>query len=249
MAALEDDNRTFLASLFGAAVKAADPDAAIAANLPARPFGRTVVVGAGKGAAQMAHAFEKHWNGPSSGAVVTRYGFGAQCERIDVLEAAHPVPDLNGAKASQRLLSDVSGLTADDLVVALICGGGSALLPAPPGDLTLAEEAAVNRALLTCGAPISAMNTVRKHVSAIKGGRLAAAAYPARVVSLVVSDVPGDDPAIVSSGPTIADASTQADALRIIERYNLSLPERVMAWLVSNAAAAPETGRSRFCAK
>jgi hydroxypyruvate reductase len=246
MAVLEDDNRTFLASLFGAAVKAADPDAAIAANLPARPFGRTVVVGAGKGAAQMAYAFEKHWNGPLSGAVVTRYGFGVQCKHIDVLEAAHPVPDLNGAKASQRLLSDVSGLTADDLVVALICGGGSALLPAPPGDLTLAEEAAVNRALLACGAPISAMNTVRKHVSAIKGGRLAAAAYPARVVSLVVSDVPGDDPAIVSSGPTIADASTQADALRIIERYNLSLPERLMAWIASDAAAAPRPDDPAF---
>lgn len=238
MGALED-TRTFLASLFDAAVRAADPATVIEANLPPRPRGRTIIVGAGKGAAQMARAFEKRWDGPLSGAVVTRYGFGVPCERIDVLEAAHPIPDQNGMVASRRLLSEVSGLTADDLVVSLVCGGGSALLPAPPGDLTLEDEIAVNRALLASGAPIRAMNAVRKHVSSIKGGRLAAAAYPARVVSLVVSDIPGDDPAVVSSGPTIADGTTQADALRVIERYGLSLPDRVMRWIVSDAASAP----------
>ncbi|MBW9114003.1 glycerate kinase [Rhizobium cauense] len=238
MGALED-TRTFLASLFDAAVRAADPATVIEANLPPRPRGRTIIVGAGKGAAQMARAFERRWDGPLSGAVVTRYGFGVPCERIDVLEAAHPIPDQNGMVASRRLLSEVSGLTADDLVVSLVCGGGSALLPAPPGDLTLEDEIAVNRALLASGAPIRAMNAVRKHVSSIKGGRLAAAAYPARVVSLVVSDIPGDDPAVVSSGPTIADGTTQADALRVIKRYGLSLPDRVMRWIVSDAASAP----------
>ena len=238
--------RRFLEGLFAAAVAAADPARVIAANLPEPPKGRTVVVGAGKGAAQMARALERLWEGPLTGAVVTRYGFGVPCERISVLEASHPLPDESGLRASRRLVDEVSGLSEDDLVVALICGGGSALLPAPPPGLSLEDEIAVNRALLASGAPIRAMNAVRKHVSLIKGGRLAAAAHPARVVSLVVSDIPGDEPALVASGPTIADASSRADALKIVERYRLALPEKVMRWLASDAADAPRPSDPRL---
>lgn len=240
------DPRRFLEALFTSAVAAADPEKVIAANLPARPKGRTVVVGAGKGAAQMAAAFERHWDGPLSGVVVTRYGYAAPCEKIEVLEASHPLPDENGLLASKRLLAEVSGLTEDDLVVALVCGGGSALLPSPPPGLTLEDEIAVNRALLASGAPISAMNAVRKHVSMIKGGRLAAAAYPAKVVSLIVSDIPGDDPALVASGPTLADASKREDALTLIERYSLDLPAKVMSWINSPDSAAPSPDDPRF---
>ncbi|RVN78779.1 glycerate kinase [Sinorhizobium meliloti] len=238
--------RQFLESLFASAVSAADPERVIAANLPERPKGRTVVIGAGKGAAQMARALESVWEGPLSGVVVTRYGFGAHCKNIEVLEASHPLPDEGGLKASKRLIAAVSGLTGDDLVVALVCGGGSALLPAPPPALSLEDEIAVNRALLASGAPISAMNAVRKHVSLIKGGRLAAAAHPARVVSLVVSDIPGDDAALVASGPTIADAASREDALKIVARYRLALPEKVMRWLASAAADAPRPSDPRF---
>ena len=240
------DPRAFLEKLFYAAVAAADPDKALATHLPDRPKGRTVVIGAGKGAAQMARAFERLWNAPLSGVIVTRYGYAVPCERIEVLEAAHPVPDESGLLASERLMAAVSNLTEDDLVVALVCGGGSALLPAPAGDLTLADEIAVNRALLASGAPISAMNAVRKQVSRIKGGRLAALAYPARVVSLVVSDIPGDNPALVASGPTIADAATSADALEIIERYELDLPEVVMRHLKDGNDEPPLPSDPRF---
>ncbi|MEY9559871.1 glycerate 2-kinase [Sinorhizobium fredii] len=245
MAAIADP-RQFLESLFTSAVAAADPARVLAANLPEQPKGRTVVIGAGKGAAQMAQAFEALWPGPLSGAVVTRYGFGVPCRHIEVLEASHPLPDESGLQASKRLLAEVNGLTRDDLVVALICGGGSALLPAPPKGLSLEDEIAVNRALLASGAPIRAMNAVRKHISTIKGGRLAAAAYPARVVSLVVSDIPGDDPALVASGPTLADDSTRADALKLVERYRLALPEGVLTWLASEAADAPGPDDPRF---
>ena len=189
------DQRAFLADLFRAAVAAADPVKALSGNLPEKPAGRTVVIGAGKGAAQLAAAFEDLWDGPAEGVVVTRYGYACPTKTIEVLEASHPVPDEAGLRAGHRLLDAVSGLTGDDLVIALVCGGGSALLPAPPDGLTLQDEIAVNEALLASGAPISEMNTVRKHVSRIKGGRLAAAAHPARVVSLVVSDIPGDNPA------------------------------------------------------
>ncbi|NEI71775.1 DUF4147 domain-containing protein [Rhizobium lusitanum] len=240
------DPRAFLEKLFYAAVAAADPDKALAAHLPEKPKGRTVVVGAGKGAAQMARAFERLWDAPLSGVVVTRYGYAVPCERIEVLEAAHPVPDESGLRASDRLMAAVSGLTEDDLVVALVCGGGSALLPAPAGDLTLADEIAVNRALLASGAPISAMNAVRKQVSRIKGGRLAALAHPARVVSLVVSDIPGDNPALVASGPTIADMATRADALGIIDRYRLDLPEAVMRHLENGEDEPPLPSDPRF---
>ncbi|MBD0414338.1 glycerate kinase type-2 family protein [Oryzicola mucosus] len=231
--------KPFLTSIFDAAVAAADPERTIRDHLPAKPKGRTVVIGAGKGSAQMAAAFEKAWDGPLEGVVVTRYGFSAPCDRIAILEASHPVPDAAGLDASKALLKTVSGLSEDDLVVALISGGGSALLPFPAGNLTLEDEIAVNEALLASGAPIAAMNAVRKHVSGIKGGRLARAAWPARVVSLVVSDIPGDNPALVASGPTVPDAATRADALRLIETYRIALPEKVLAHIRSEASAAP----------
>ncbi len=238
--------KPFLVSIFEAAVAAADPERTIRDHLPERPTGRTIVVGAGKGAAQMAAAFEKVWDGSLEGLVVTRYGYGAPTERIEVIEAAHPVPDKAGLEAAQRLLRQVEGLGEDDLVVALVCGGGSALLPAPAGSLTLADEIAVNEALLASGAPISVMNAIRKHVSAIKGGRLAAAAHPARVVSLIVSDIPGDNPALVASGPTVPDKASRADALKAIEAYGIELPEVVMAHLNSPEADAPRPDDERF---
>ncbi len=233
------DPRGFLAGLFATAVEAADPLAALRNHLPQRPVGRTVVVGAGKAASQMAAAFERLWDAELSGVVVARAGPVEACERIEVLQASHPVPDENGLAASARLLDAVGGLTSDDLVVALISGGGSALLAAPAEGLTLADEIAVNRALLSSGAPISAMNMVRKHMSRIKGGRLAAAAAPARVVSLIVSDVPGDDPALVASGPTVPDSATAEEALAIVRDYRIELPERVLAHIRSAGARAP----------
>ncbi|PSH70924.1 glycerate kinase [Phyllobacterium brassicacearum] len=239
-------DKEFFTKLFQAAVDAADPARTIAAHLPPRPKGRTIVIGAGKGSAQMASAFEKVWDGPLEGIVVTRYGFGAPCKHIEIIEASHPVPDAAGLIASRRLLETVSGLTADDLVVALISGGGSALLPSPPEGMTLEDEIAVNKVLLASGAPISAMNAVRKHLSTIKGGRLAAAAHPARVFSLIVSDIPGDNPAFVASGPTVTDETTRDDALRIVARYNLALPEAALAHLRSAKADAPKPSDAAF---
>ena len=239
-------DRSLLATMFAAAVEAADPLRALVPHLPARPRGRTVVIGAGKGAAQLARAFETLWEGPLSGVVVTRYGYGTPCERIEVIEAAHPVPDAAGLAASAALSGAVAGLSADDLVVALICGGGSALLPAPPAGLTLADEAALNRALLASGAPISVMNAIRKQVSEIKGGRLALAAHPARVVSLIVSDVPGDDPAQVASGPTVPDGTTRAAARALVRTWGIALPPAVAAHLEGEAGAAPDPADPRF---
>jgi hydroxypyruvate reductase len=239
-------DRAFLTGLFAAAVAAADPARALAAHLPERPRGRTVVVGCGKGAAELAAAFEALWDAPLSGVVVTRHGQARPTRAIRVLEAAHPVPDAAGLAASAALMQAVAGLSPDDLVVALVCGGGSALLPAPPGDLTLADEAALNRALLASGAPISVMNAIRRQVSGIKGGRLAAAAHPARVVSLVVSDVPGDDPAQVASGPTVPAAGDRAAARRLAETWRIPLPPRVAAWLAGSAGAAPDPGDPVF---
>ena len=238
--------RALFAALFEAAVKAAHPAHVVPAHLPKPPKGRTVVVGAGKASAQMAQAFERAWGGALEGTVVTRYGYAVPCERIRVLEAAHPVPDEAGLAAAEALLESVKGLTSDDLVVALVSGGGSALLPSPPPGLTLADEIAVNEALLASGAPISAMNTLRKHVSGIKGGRLAAAAHPARVVTLVVSDIPGDDPAFVASGPTVPDAATRRDARAIASAWRLGLPEAVRRHLDSPDADAPRPDDPRF---
>lgn len=239
-------DRAFLTALFAAAVRAADPVAALKGNLPTRPKGRTVVVGAGKGAAQLAQAFEQVWDAPLSGVVVTRYGYAVPCDRIRVLEANHPVPDAAGLAASVALLDAVGGLGPDDLVVALVCGGGSALLPCPPGDLTLADEADLNRALLASGAPIGVMNAIRKQVSGIKGGRLALAAHPAKVVSLVVSDVPGDDPAQVASGPTVPDRVGRAEARAMAATWRIALPPKVAAWLAGEGGLAPDPADPRF---
>lgn len=238
--------RDFLTSLFEAAIRAADPKQALAAHLPERPKGRVVVVGAGKGAAQLAAAFEELWGDPVEGVVVTRYGYACPCRHVRVLEAAHPVPDEAGLAASQALFEAVRGLGTDDLVVALVCGGGSALLAAPAEGLALEDEVALNRALLASGAPIGAMNAVRKQVSRIKGGRLAAAAYPARVVSLIVSDVPGDDPAQVASGPTVPDRVGRAEALAAVRDYGIALPERIADFLRDAPEDAPAPDDPRF---
>lgn len=232
-------HRDFLEKLYRSAVRAADPRIGIAKHLPEPPMmGRTVVVGAGKGAAQMAAALESLWDGPLEGLVVTRYGYACPTRHIRVLEAAHPVPDLAGLHAAKALFDAISGLTAEDLVIALVCGGGSALLPSPPEGMTLQDEIALNEILLASGAPISAMNVVRKHLSTIKGGRLAAATR-ARVVSLIVSDIPGDNPAFVASGPTVPDATTRHDALDMIRHYRLALPRIMIEHLQSPAADAP----------
>lgn len=240
-----DDARSFLRSLFHEAVRAADPLTGIKAHLPTVPKGRTVVVGAGKGAAQMAQALESLWHGPLEGVVVTRYGYGCSTRNIQILEAAHPVPDAAGLDAAQQLLAAIRDLKPDDLVIALICGGASALLPAPPAGLTLRDEIALNESLLASGAPIGAMNIVRKHLSTIKGGRLAAATR-ARVVSFIVSDIPGDNPAYVGSGPTVADNTTRHEALEIIKRYGMELPQAMLDHLASPQADAPKPGDPVF---
>jgi hydroxypyruvate reductase len=229
---IDPNKSAFLTSLFDAAVTAADARAALASHLPHRPKGRTIVVGAGKGSAQLAAAFEDLWDGPVQGVVVTRYGYSCPTKSIRVMEASHPVPDAAGLAATEALFEAVSNLGPDDLVVALICGGGSALLPCPPEGLTLEDEQALNEALLASGASIGVMNAIRKHASGIKGGRLAATSHPARVVSLVVSDVPGDDPAQVASGPTVPDAVTLEDALSLIKTRGLELPPAVLAGLI-----------------
>ena len=241
-----NDPRAFLTSLFQAAIDAASPAKRIAQFLPAPPNGRTIVVGAGKAAASMAVAVEAAWAGPIEGLVVTRYGHGAPTKHIEVVEASHPVPDAAGEAAALRILRRVGGLTADDLVLCLISGGGSALLAAPAPGLAIDDKRTLNRALLKSGADIGEMNCVRKHLSAIKGGRLALAAAPARVVSLIISDVPGDDLSIIASGPTVADASTSAEALAILRRYAIDAPAHVIAHLESAASETPKPGDPRL---
>ena len=238
--------RELLNAMFRAAVAAADPAVLVPMHLPDRPKGRTLVVGAGKASAAMARAFEQHWDGPLSGLVLTRYGHAVPCERIEVVEASHPVPDAAGQQAARRMLDLVGGLTGDDLVVALISGGGSALLALPAEGLTLAEKQAVTKWLLASGADISEMNCVRKHLSAIKGGRLAAAAAPARVVSLLISDVPGDDPGVIASGPTVADPTTAADARAVLARYGIDGPQAVIAHLEAGHDESPKPGDPRL---
>jgi len=223
-----------LTAMFEAAVAAADPMLCVPAHLPTDVKGRLVVVGAGKASARMAQAVEAHWTGPLEGVVVTRYGHAAPCEHIRIVEAAHPVPDAAGEEATCAILDAVSGLGEDDMVLALISGGGSALLTAPAGDITLEEKRAVNTALLKSGAHIGEMNIVRKHLSRVKGGGLAAAAYPARVLSLMISDVPGDDPGTIASGPTVGTATTPADALALLERYGIDMPDAVRAHLAAD---------------
>lgn len=236
---MKDEDKRFLTDLFDAAVTAADPAIALRDHLPERPRGRTIVIGAGKGAAQLARAFEEAWDTPVEGLVVTRYGYAVPCRHIRVVEAAHPVPDAAGQAATQEVQALLKGLTEDDLVVALITGGGSALLAAPPEGLTLEDEQALNRALLSCGAPIGVMNAIRKQVSRVKGGRLALAAAPAKVVSLVVSDVPGDDPAEVASGPTVPGPATRETARAAIRAWSIDLPEKITRFLASAEEDAP----------
>jgi glycerate 2-kinase len=225
--------------LFDAAVGAAAAEFVVPAKLPAPPSGRTVVVGAGKAAAAMARAVERHWREPLSGLVVTPYGHGVSCERVTVVEAAHPVPDESGRQAAQRIVAAVSGLTEADLVLCLISGGGSSLLSLPAPGLELSDEREVGAALLRSGAPIAAINCVRKHTSAIKGGRLALAAWPAPVVALIISDVPGDDPSVIASGPTVADPTTFAEALDVLASHGITPPDRVLSHLRAGAMGGP----------
>jgi glycerate 2-kinase len=235
-----------LRAMFQAAVDAAAPSLCVPPHLPPPPKGRTIVIGAGKASGAMAKAVEDHWQGPLEGLVVTRYGHRLPTTRIEVVEAAHPVPDTAGRDAAVRILEMVQGLSAEDLVLCLISGGGSALLSLPAEGVSLSDKQAVNKALLKSGATIGEMNAVRKHLSAIKGGRLAVAAWPARVVSLMISDVPGDDPSVIASGPTVADASTFADALGILEKYAIHAPPSIVAWLQSGAEETPKPGDPRL---
>ncbi len=243
---MPSDPRSLLQTLFATAVSEADPAVLVPRYLPERPKGRTIVVGAGKGSASMARAFERAWaeagNGPLEGLVVTRYGHAVACEHIEIVEAAHPVPDSAGEAAAKRMLEMVKGLTADDLVVALISGGGSALLSLPADGLTLADKQSINRQLLKSGADIGEMNCVRKHLSAIKGGRLAAGAAPARVYTLLISDVPGDDPGVIASGPTQPDETTFSDARAILARYGITEPASVIRHLEAAIGETPKPG-------
>ena len=235
-----------LRRMFDAAIASAQPALCVPPNLPVPPAGRLIVMGAGKASAAMAQAVESHWSGPLSGLVVTRYGYAVPCERIEIVEAAHPVPDAAGMAAAERMLKLVSGLSQDDLVLCLISGGGSSLLPLPAAGLTLADKQAIHRELLKSGATISEMNCVRRHLSAIKGGRLAAACYPARVLTLLISDVPGDDPVNIASGPTVGDPSTCADALSIIDRYGIELPEAARSHLAQGLGESVKPGDPRL---
>ncbi|MFZ3081851.1 glycerate kinase type-2 family protein [Rhodoferax ferrireducens] len=240
------DRRQLLGSMFDAAVASAQPALCLPPFLPAQPKGRTIVIGAGKASAAMARALEEHWSGPLEGLVVTRYGYEVPCKRIDIVQAAHPVPDAAGLLATQRILDAVSDLTPDDLVIALISGGGSSLLVAPGPGLTLADKQAVNIGLLKSGASISEMNCVRRHLSSIKGGRLGAACHPARLLTLLISDVPGDAPVDIASGPTVADPSTCTDALAIVDRYRIELPPAVRSLLESGQGESVKPGDARL---
>lgn len=238
-----------LRRMFDAAVASAQPALCVPPQLPSREDignGRLVVIGAGKASAAMARAVEDAWDGPLTGFVITRYGYNVPCEKIEIAEAAHPVPDAAGLAAAQRMMEFVRGLTADDVVLCLISGGGSSLMPLPIDGLTLEHKQAVNRALLASGATISEMNCVRRHLSAIKGGRLAAACHPARVITLLLSDVPGDHPVDIASGPTVADPTTCADALAIVDRYGIALAPEVREVLASGRGESVKPGDARL---
>ncbi|GGF23825.1 hydroxypyruvate reductase [Aliidongia dinghuensis] len=240
------DPRAFLEGLFHTACAAADPMQVLPRHLPAPPKGRTIVVGAGKAASRMALAVEAHWPGPLGGLVVTRHGQRLPLDRIEIVESAHPVPDQHAVEGAERVLAAVQGLTPDDLVLCLISGGGSALMTLPADGLSLDDKQAVTRALLKSGATIGEMNTVRKHLSRIKGGRLAAAAAPAQVLTLAISDVPGDDPAIIASGPTVADPTTFLHARHVIERYGIALPPAVARHFERAEDESPKPGDPRL---
>jgi len=238
--------RQLLLKMFEAAIESAQPEHCVPPHLPSLGAGRTIVIGAGKASAAMARALEQSWAGPLSGLVVTRYGYAVPCQRIEIVEAAHPVPDEAGLRAAGRMMELVGGLTLDDTVICLISGGGSSLLPLPLDGITLEDKQAVNRALLASGATIGEMNTVRRHLSGIKGGRLAAACHPARVVTLLISDVPGDRPCDIASGPTVGDPTTCADALAIVKRYGIELPAAVREVLESGRGESVKPGDARL---
>ena len=240
------ESARILRSVFDAALEAADPMRCIPPHLPKPPKGRTVVVGAGKVSAAMARAVEMHWSGPLSGLVITRYGHAVPCQHIDVVEAAHPVPDAAGQGAAARILETARGVGPDDLLLCLFSGGGSALLALPAPGLSLEHKQAVNRALLRSGATIAEINCVRKHLSAVKGGRLAAAAAPARILTLLFSDVPGDDPAVIASGPTVADPTTFADARAVLEKYGIEPAQAVRKRLENENDETPKPGEARL---
>lgn len=240
------DAASLLRAMLDAAIAAAQPALCLPPHLPEPPKGRLVVIGAGKASAAMAKAVEDHWPGPLTGLVVTRYGYAVPCERIEIVEAAHPVPDRAGEDAARRMLQFVGGLTADDVVLCLISGGGSSLLPLAQPGLSLVDKQALNRALLASGASIGEMNCVRRHLSAIKGGRLAAACHPARVINLLLSDVPGDDPIDIASGPTVPDPTTCADALEILQRYGVEVPPRALELLRTGESESLKPGDPRL---
>ncbi len=235
-----------LRQMFDAAVAAAQPSLCLPPHLPPPPKGRTIVIGAGKASAAMAMALEAHWPGPLEGLVVTRYGYQQPCQRIEIVQAAHPVPDAAGLAASQRIAQLVTGLSPDDLVIALISGGGSSLLVAPGDGLTLADKQAINKALLASGATISEMNCVRRHLSSLKGGRLGALCHPARLLTLLISDVPGDSPMDIASGPTVADTTSCADALAILARYHIDIAAPVRKLLESGEGETVKPGDVRL---
>ena len=238
--------RALLQAMFQAAIEAAQPSHCIPPHLPPAPKGRLIVIGAGKASAAMAQAVEQHWPGPLSGLVVTRYGYAVPCERIEIVEASHPVPDAAGMAAAQRMLDLVGNLQADDTVLCLISGGGSSLLALPLDGISLEDKQALNRALLASGATIGEMNCVRRHLSAIKGGRLAAACHPAQVITLAISDVPGDKLGDIASGPTVGDATTCDDALAIVRRYGMDLPDSIRATLESGRGESVKPGDPRL---
>jgi glycerate 2-kinase len=240
--------RALLRRMFDAAIGAAQPALCVPRHLPQPPRGRLVVIGAGKASAAMARAVEDNWAGDLSGLVVTRYGYDVPCRRIEIVEAAHPVPDAAGLAAAERILQLVQDLGPQDLVLCLISGGASALLVLPLPGLSLADKQAVNRALLKSGASIREMNCVRRHLSAVKGGRLGAACHPAKLITLLISDVPGDDPVDIGSGPTVADPSTCADALAILRRYAITVPPNVLQLLESGRGESLKPGDARLAA-
>lgn len=242
-----NDVEAMLRRMLQAAIDSASPRLCVPSALPAPPRGRTVVVGAGKAAAAMAQAMERHWSGELEGAVVTRRGHGARCERIEVIEAGHPVPDAAGFAATGRIRECVSDLTADDLVVCLLSGGGSALLVDPAPGISLEDKRALTQALLRSGAAIGEINCVRKHLSRVKGGRLALKAAPARVVTLAISDVPGDDPSAIASGPTVPDPSTRDEARDVLMRYGIAAPPGVRAWLDDPRSETPKAFADARC--
>ena len=241
-----DDPRQWLQELYRIAVAAADPTQVLPRHLPHDTQRRALVIGAGKAAAAMASALEQHWSGELSGLVVTPYCHALPCQRVEVVEAAHPVPDARGTEAVQRILARVSDLGVDDLVICLLSGGGSALLSLPAPGIALAEKQSITKALLRCGAAIDEINCVRKHLSAVKGGRLAAACVPAQLVTYAISDVPGDHPYVIASGPTVPDPTTSAEALAILRRHAIAVPPHIVAWLEGPDSETLKAGDPAF---